>query len=115
MKIKNDFVTNSSSASFIMIFSAPGKTIEEFTEQLNDFIESYKKETEDQMRFWDATNITELDDGKFKIEEWTSMYNYLSDIPKYMQYIMVDKVAVNQSGLSWRGITMESFDVEEDG
>jgi len=115
MKIKSDFVTNSSSASFIMIFEAVEKDIHEFIESFNDFMDYYKRNTGGKnLRFWDATNISEVGDGIYQVEEWMSMYNDIGDIPKYMQYIIVDSVASAQSALECRGIKFKSFDIEDE-
>ena len=114
MKIKNDFVTNSSSASFIMIFEASFESVEYFKDAFNDFLNYYKRRTGDELRFWDGSNITEISDGVFQVTDWTSMYNDACDIPKYMQYIIVDNVASKHSDLECRGIKFKSFDIKED-
>jgi len=114
MKIKGDFVTNSSSASFIMIIEAPYDDVHCFREAFNDYLNYYKSQTGDHLRFWDASNISEVSDHVFQITDWTSMYNGIYDIPKYMQHIILDSVASPQSDLECRGMKFKSFDVEED-
>jgi hypothetical protein len=114
MKIKEDFVTNSSSASFIMTFAAGGKDFNEFQDTMNSFLEMYKDNTRKELRFWDGSNIEEVAPGVFQIEEWTSMYNDIDDIPDYMKYIIIDK-AVESRELGAYGITMTNFKIDEQG
>lgn len=114
MKVKTDFVTNSSSASFIMTFVAADKTVDEFQDAMNSFLEVYKNQTRSELRYWDGSNIEEIAPGIFQIEEWTSMYNYIDDIPGYMKYIMVDHV-VKSHELASHGIEMTNFKIDEQG
>ncbi len=112
MKVKGDFVTNSSSASFIMTFSAD-MNYEEFAEAFGSFLENFAEQSETNIRFWDGSNIKQIAPNIFQIEEWTSMYNYLDDIPKYMQWILIDN-GVNGDELSSHNIKMTNFEIQND-
>jgi len=89
MKSKLDFVTNSSSASIFLIIKSKHKTVEEFREEFNKYIEEYKAGewgTSQSMHFWDGCKMTKTSDGWFQVEDYTSMFNYaVDDIPHYMQ------------------------------
>src|SRR4030042_2611637 len=89
MKIKLDFVTNSSSASIFLIVKSKHKTVEEFIEEFNKYIEEYKGGwwgTPHTMHFWDGSQMTKTSDGWFQVKDYTSMFNYaVEDIPHYMQ------------------------------
>ena len=89
MKNKLDFVTNSSSASIFLIIKSNHKTVEEFREIFNKYIEEYKAGdwgTPQNIHFWDGSRISKTSDGVFQVKDWTSVFNYAADdIPHYMQ------------------------------
>ena len=99
MKIKQDFVTNSSSASMILIVKTKeDMTLDEFKEKFSQVINKYKKycRPKDKGLFWDGTNIEQKSTEEFHVKEWTSMYNGYEDIPSYMKDLVLDAVVVEK-------------------
>jgi hypothetical protein len=98
MKIKNDFITNSSSCSFIVtIITKEKRTLKEFKKMFNRFLDIYegiydnKKES---MQFWNPKMIIKKSDSdtEFEIHEYTSMYNDYDDIPHYIRYLLLTNI-----------------------
>ena len=120
MKKKADFVTNSSSASFILTLQAtdPDSTLEQFEHKFNTYLDAYRRSTKwssegtDAMHFWQGLNIKEgATSGIFTIKDWTSMYNGPSDVPRYMREMMVRHFI---EGFAEYGFRLLNFTVEED-
>jgi hypothetical protein len=90
MKIKHDFITNSSSASFYLRFEATQEDMskEEFIDKINQYLKYNQEEIED-LRFWDASSIREVCPNVFEIIDWTSMFNGQEDIPTYMKHMII--------------------------
>jgi hypothetical protein len=117
MKFKTDFVTNSSSASIILIVKSEHKTVEEFREVFNKYIEEYKGGewgTPHPIHFWDGSKITKKGKDTFQIEDYTSMFNYATDdIPHYMQALclqwMVDPGDVEMH-FGFKGVEIKVID-----
>jgi len=113
MKIKNDFVTNSSSASFILTIKPNEEmNLDEFRDRFNEYIDTIKRWNPklSSMRFWDGINIKQSNNNEFVVEEWTGMYNDIYDIPPYMSYILIaDQV---EDMLDWFKVV--KFEIEND-
>ena len=95
MKFKTDFVTNSSSASFILYFASTDKNLDSFQDSFNRYLEEYLRqykynEESSILRFYNPQTIEEKEEGIFKITESTSMYNNYEDIPHYMRTVLLD-------------------------
>ena len=96
MKLKADFVTNSSSASFVLYIASTCKGLDSFRDSFNRYLEEYlsrydcSKVHRSTLRFYNPQSIEEIEDGIFKIIEGTSMYNTYEDIPHYMRTILLD-------------------------
>jgi hypothetical protein len=116
MKVKGDFVTNSSSASFILTLRPHDGTmgLDEFTNLFNKFLDNYKERNPNGLRYWDGTNIDEvqIDVGPnlFTVQEWVSMYNGEEDVPDYMKELMVNSFIRNTD---W-GFVVSSFEADDD-
>ena len=118
MKIRADFITNSSSVAFVLSFK-PIKLmlIDEFRDNINSLLEIYMYQTEhfsgdglDQLRFWDASRIS-IDPGTdtFVISESVTRYNCQFDIPKYIRFILIrDRV----EGFEEFGFKLHSFEIK---
>lgn len=115
VKRKSDFITNSSSASFIMTFTPVDGTIDldDFTLLFNHYIETYKKRFPNSLRYWDASNINQVPGTRgsnlFSVKEFTSMYNDESDVPEYMKDLMINSYIRDPN---W-GFKVESFVVDD--
>jgi len=91
MKIKNDYITNSSSASFILYITSTIQDLGEFKKFLYEYIIKELK--------WDGAgsqypedhqpNIFEISTGVYKVEEYVCMFNGYGDIPSWMVDIMI--------------------------
>jgi hypothetical protein len=116
MKVKGDFVTNSSSASFILTLRPTDGNIEldEFTELFNKFLEHYKEKNPNGLRYWDATMIDQVQETKgpnlFTVAEWVSMYNGEEDVPDYMKELMTNSFIQDPN---W-GFVVSHFEADND-
>jgi len=116
MKRKGDFITNSSSASFILTLRPHDGTMEldEFTNLFNKYLDSFKFRNPNSLRYWDASNIDQVqsDNGPnlFTINEWTSMYNGEEDVPEYMKELMQNSFIKDPDF----GFVVSGFVVEND-
>ena len=88
MKAKYDFITNSSSASFIMYIRLVKGYFNE-----DNLLEEFKKEFQ---CFINNRNpkITRFFTDIIAIEEWTPMYNGSEEIPEYMMDLMIDRCTI---------------------
>ena len=92
MKIRKGFVTNSSSASFILtIKTKTPKTIDEFKKMFNDFLDTYEQSyyPKKSLQFWNPNYVKQIGDTIFEISDRTFMYNDYSSIPDYMKHLML--------------------------
>ena len=100
MKIKHDFVTNSSSASYLLYIDSNTNDLEEFTEQFEKYLKEIRSEYDwdswdssadeyEQPKFYQPKGIENVGGTVFLVTEWTSMYNYTNDIPTYMAALLV--------------------------
>ena len=92
MKIKIDFVTNSSSASIMLFVESVTDDLEDFKEKFNKYMEVYQERYGEEyvVHFWDPARIKKLNSYLFVVEHDTSMYNYVTDIPHYMQVLILE-------------------------
>jgi hypothetical protein len=117
MKRKGDFITNSSSASFILTMRPHDGTMEigEFTSLFNKFLDRYKESNPNGLRYWDGTNITDVINDEsgphlFEVTEWVSMYNDADDVPDYMKELMANSFIKD---CDW-GFVVSGFKAEND-
>lgn len=114
MKVKSDFVTNSSSASYIMTFKPNSQEIDrdQFLILFNAYLERFKRKHHGELRYWDGCNVDSIEKQGityFTVTEETSMHNGSEDIPLYMRELMVESYVKEFS----MGFTMESFEIED--
>lgn len=90
MKVKTDYVTNSSSASFILYITSSIMDLKEFKAFIENYINRESNEygagTESR-----SPSISEISNGVFKVEEFTGVYNGFEDVPSWMIDMMVKK------------------------
>lgn len=110
MKIKTDFVTNSSSASFIMYFVTNDRTVDEFTKRVSKFLNYYSYE--DNPKF-NESMVKMITEGVFTINNYVGMYNFVDDIPSHMKTILLEK-SINPERILQFGFKDIVFSIEED-
>jgi len=108
MKIKCDFVTNSSSASFIMYFRTNDDTVEEFVTRIEKLLSDISYH-----RNFSNARIERVTEGIYRMIDWTSMYNYNDDMPNYMKSILVE-YHLNRSNIFKNGIKEIIFEISDD-
>lgn len=87
MKIKGDFVTNSSSANFILFIKSTADNLDDFQKSWNQYIEDISKIN---MWVYEKMNISKVNKHIYQIENSTSMLNCLfTDLPKWMTYLII--------------------------
>lgn len=94
-KIRQGFVSNSSSASFILIITTVDPILDDFKD-INEFGNYLKRE----INFSEFDNeddialrfLKQVDDYTCKVECQTSMLNYITDIPQSMKDIYLSKI-----------------------
>lgn len=90
MKIKRDFVTNSSSTSFIVTCKAAAEGKDEFIDKINGVLREYIKDRE-----WDeefqappmltSDRVISLGPGEFIITDFVPIYSNDLDTPQYIK------------------------------
>jgi hypothetical protein len=109
MKVKKDFVTNSSSTSFIITFKADTSKEDEFIYKFNRFLEKYiKNKTWDddfqEPRLLKSDMVTQVEPGVFAIRDFVAFYGGEEDLPQYVQELFIDKDSEACKELNGNGI-----------
>jgi hypothetical protein len=89
MKIKVDFITNSSSASIYLYVRSRYKSLSDFSASLNKIFENEPRVRET-VTFMNPKDITFFGPDVFRLEEHVSMYNDHDDIPWYLQWFIFE-------------------------
>ena len=118
MKIKGDFVTNSSSTSFILIVESHVDSVEEFVENVNNYLLEYiaKNDWKDDFeppKLLTAEEVAMPKPGDFVIPDCIPFYQNDDDIPQYIKDMtMEDADVLAEYGI--RSITHEIKDKNEE-
>jgi len=110
LKRKDDFITNSSSASYILTLKADvsDMSLEQFEVLFQEYIEIYKRNNDNKIRYWDGINIHKIDNNMFEVTDWTSMHNDNDDIPEYMRDLLIESFVDSRD---W-GFVVEKFRID---
>lgn len=121
MKVKIDFVSNSSSASFILFVESSATTEGEFKKILTNFLADYYQREmfleSDLSRdtflkdVFKECKIKKVSPNVFSVRFFTSIYNSYKDIPSWMTNMILRKEIEND--LSCFGIRGVKLIVEE--
>lgn len=108
MKIKSDFVTNSSSASFMLYLTTPDTDINNFKTRLKNVMDeiSYHIPTEEM-------NIKKIGNNVFMVHTFTCMYNNVEDIPEWVRTLFITW-KVSKPSILKHGILSLYLEIEED-
>lgn len=117
MKIKADFVTNSSSTSFIMTCKSKAGGTADFTTSANKLFERYIKKEGWRQNFQSPPKLTEdmveqIAAGVFIIRDFTPFSCGEQDIPQYIEDIF-NKDAEAGDGASNSGITLVNIESKD--
>jgi hypothetical protein len=116
MKIKTDFVTNSSSTSFVFLIQPTTKDLKSFLDKFNQFIREYSAKNSWRDDFETpplvAPESIQADaEGNLMVREFLPFYTDNEDLPGYIR----DLIALAETGadLSMYGIKKLSFRVQD--
>ena len=120
MKLKSDFVTNSSSASFILFIEATTTDLEEFRELFQKFMQfflDYMDGRKD-VHFWNPASIERVEvehaaANVFMVTDSVSMFNDQNDLPRYMRWLLIEHAL--RGPIPQYGIQSLKLKVEEYG
>ena len=95
MRVKTDFTTNSSSASFLMVIESDVPSLDEFVDLFNQFLTRWE-DMHDYLgyrvpRLLSPMEVTQEVPGRFVVQDWTSMYNGHENIPKYIRWLIIEQ------------------------
>ena len=97
MKVKCDYITNSSSASFILYITHKGD-IDKVKGDLVELVKEFwgHRHYNDEKNWYYTSLIVMIDsiikeeDGRYSIEDWTAMLNYVEeDCPKFFVWLIL--------------------------
>jgi len=120
MKIKRDFVTNSSSASFILFIESTTSDLEEFEELFQKFMQFFLDHMDGRkdVHFWNPASIERVDvehagANVFMVKDSISMFNNQYDVPRYMRWLIMEHAIYGE--MPQYGIKTLKLKVEEHG
>lgn len=126
MKIKGDFVTNSSSTSFIVKVSTENDDVIRLVERLNAFLDDYSHKNDWREEFIQPLRITadmikKTSDGAFQITDYLPLHEE-GEMPDYWQELMetvarerrILDLPVNKVEIRVRDLNKEATDHERD-
>jgi len=89
MKFRTDFVTNSSSASFILFVESTAANKQEFEESLKKLFAEYSRDFQKEESLPKSEQIKHIFGSLYAINDMTIMFNDYDDVPHYMRYMLL--------------------------
>ena len=118
MKIKRDFVTNSSSTSFIVTVKAGTSDEGELIDKFNSFREDYIKD-----RDWDddfqapaaltTDMVKQIEPGVFTIQDFTPHFGRTEDMPGYTLELFFNENSEARKALKDIGIEVVTAEIKD--
>lgn len=118
MKIKSDFVTNSSSTSFIISCKSDATDKDAFIDNYNRMLKKYIQDNE-----WDenfqkppllrSDMVKQISPGVFEIRDYVAIYGGDLDIPQYIQEFFLDEESDAYKDLASVGIIPIKTDMKD--
>ena len=95
MKIKRDFVTNSSSTSFMIACESDAGGKDDFIDKFNGMLKDYIKKKAWEEEFQEpplltSDRVTSIKPGVFIIKDFVPIYSNEQDTPQYIQKLFLD-------------------------
>ena len=118
MKIKMDFVTNSSSSSFIVVVESDTKDLEEFIQKFNEFLRDHIEENSWKDDFEPPGMLTydrvkKVGPNTFIVKDFLPFYWDEKDMPSYIKVLKKFREGDDQVSLIKYGIKKVSVDVRD--
>ncbi len=116
MKIKGDFVTNSSSTSFILRVTAETQDLTEFVAKFNAYLQDYVENNSWRDGFEPPQRLTKevvkkVGDNVFAIKDFIAIYNDEEDIPAYFAEVL--RRLDEHEGMREYGISKVSYEMRD--
>jgi len=117
MKVKADFVTNSSSTSFIVTCKAEAGEIDDFINKFNELLKNYIKKSSWDGEFQEPSmltsdRVTKVGSGTFLIQDFVPIYCGEQDTPQYLKDFFVDRNPETLELLKQAGIAIISIEAK---
>lgn len=118
MKIKSDFVTNSSSTSFIIHSKVDAAGKEDFIVKYNSVMEEYinKRKWDEEFQsppFLTSSMVTQLGPDEFIIQDFVAIFSSEKDIPQYIKDFSAPDSdlykALKEAGIQLMEVEMKNF------
>ena len=115
MKIKTDFVTNSSSTSFIITIESDKRDRQQLLNDLNERFEELcgedvKDGLSDQPPFYEINSLRQISDNMFALEGVVPYFSGYDDLPKHIRDFVLDHMSDPES-LNKHGIKTLDFKI----
>jgi len=117
MKIKSDFVTNSSSTSFILTCQTDIEEKQEFINKLNKLLQEYSNR-----RKWDeefqeppfitSEMVTQVGPKRYAIRDFVAVFSGEADIPQYIMDFFLDTDSAESKALAEAGIVLVNKEIK---
>jgi hypothetical protein len=117
MKIKRDFVTNSSSTSFMLTFKTEAGGKDAFIDKFNDLLKDYVKKSDWDEKFkkppiLTSDRVTNKGSDEYVITDFAAIYSNELDMPQHIQDLL-DKDSDAGKLLEQAGIKLVATEIKD--